>query len=85
MPRPIVELCTPVITAMTEERGVKVTDAFRRSPDRRRRIAEQVIEALITVPLLSPEKNSLLHADPHAGKSRSMTNSRARSSYSIGH
>jgi ubiquinone biosynthesis protein len=67
VPRPITELCTPVITAMTEERGVKVTDAFRRSPARRRRIAEQIIEALITVPLLSPEKNSLLHADPHAG------------------
>jgi ubiquinone biosynthesis protein len=67
VPRPITELCTPVITAMTEERGVKVTDAFRRSPDRRRRIAEQVIEALITIPLLSPERNSILHADPHAG------------------
>src|SRR6185369_2754729 len=44
VPRVIPELCTAQITAMTEEDGVKVTDACRRSPIRRERIAEQVIE-----------------------------------------
>ena len=33
VPGPIPQLSTPVVTAMTEERGVKVTDAFRRSAD----------------------------------------------------
>jgi predicted unusual protein kinase regulating ubiquinone biosynthesis (AarF/ABC1/UbiB family) len=52
---------------MTEETGVKVTDAFRRSPIRRSRIAEQLIEALIAVPLFSGQEYSVFHADPHAG------------------
>jgi len=67
VPRVIAPLCTAQITAMTEEDGVKVTDACRRSPIRRGRIAEQVIEALIAVPLFSREDPSVFHADPHAG------------------
>jgi ubiquinone biosynthesis protein len=67
VPRPIPQLCTPVITAMTEEQGVKVTSACRRSPAERRRIAEKIVEALIAVPLLAREESVLLHADPHAG------------------
>jgi len=67
VPCPITPLCTPVITAMSEERGVKVTQAFRRSPVRRRRIAEQIVEALVAVPLLAREESVLMHADPHAG------------------
>ena len=60
-------LCTAQITAMSEETGVKVTDAFRRSGLRRQGIAEALIEALIAVPLFSAEPNSTFHADPHAG------------------
>ncbi|HEY2014510.1 MAG TPA: AarF/UbiB family protein [Bryobacteraceae bacterium] len=67
VPRLITPLCTPRVTAMTEEAGVKVTEACRRSPIRRSRIAEQVIEALIAVPLFSRRDPSLFHADPHAG------------------
>ena len=67
VPRVIPSLCTAQITAMTEEDGVKVTDACRRSPIRRARIAEQVIEALIAVPLFSRSDPSVFHADPHAG------------------
>jgi ubiquinone biosynthesis protein len=67
VPRPILPLCTSVITAMTEERGVKVTDACRHFPIRRRRIAEQLIEALIAIPLFSREDVAVFHADPHAG------------------
>ena len=67
VPRPILPLCTGVITAMSEERGVKVTDACRRFPIRRRRIAEQLIEALIAIPLFSREDVAIFHADPHAG------------------
>jgi ubiquinone biosynthesis protein len=52
---------------MSEETGVKVTNACRRSPIRRSRIAEQLIEALISVPLLSAHQSSVFHADPHAG------------------
>jgi ubiquinone biosynthesis protein len=67
VPRLIPQLCSDRITAMSEETGVKVTDACRRSPVRRRRIARQLIEALIAVPLLSREDISVFHADPHAG------------------
>lgn len=67
VPKIIPALCTPAITAMTEETGVKVTDAFRRAPMRRRRVAEQLIEALIAVPLFSARDESSFHADPHAG------------------
>jgi len=67
VPRLIPQLCSNRVTAMSEETGVKVTDACRRSPIRRRRIASQLIEALIAVPLLSREDISVFHADPHAG------------------
>jgi len=67
VPLLIAPLSTSQITAMTEEDGVKVTDACRRSPIRRGRIAEQVIEALIAVPLFSRQDPSVFHADPHAG------------------
>jgi predicted unusual protein kinase regulating ubiquinone biosynthesis (AarF/ABC1/UbiB family) len=67
VPQLIAPLSTAQITAMTEEDGVKVTDACRRSPIRRGRIAEQVIEALIAVPLFSRQDPSVFHADPHAG------------------
>jgi ubiquinone biosynthesis protein len=60
-------LCTAQITAMTEENGVKVTEACPRSPIRRRQIAEQLIEALVAVPLFSRQDQAVFHADPHAG------------------
>jgi ubiquinone biosynthesis protein len=67
VPRLMTPLCTPQITAMSEERGVKVTEAFPKQPYQRMGVAEQLIEALIAVPLLSREKETILHADPHAG------------------
>ena len=67
IPRPIPPLCTGGITAMTAEDGVKVTEASRRSPIRRDRIAGQLIEALVAVPLFSREKQAVFHGDPHAG------------------
>jgi len=67
VPRLIEPLCTAIITAMSEETGVKVTDAARRFPVRRARIAGQVIEALLAVPLFSREDPAVFHADPHAG------------------
>ena len=67
VPRLVGPLCTPQITAMSEEHGVKVTEAFPKQPYQRQGVAEQLIEALIAVPLLSREKETILHADPHAG------------------
>ncbi len=67
VPRLIQPLCTGRLTAMSAESGVKVTEAFPRAPLRRNRIATQVIEALIAVPLLSRESAAVFHADPHAG------------------
>jgi ubiquinone biosynthesis protein len=67
VPRLIGPLCTPKVTAMSAEHGVKVTEAFPRAPLRRERIAAQVIQALIAVPLLSRDPSAVFHADPHAG------------------
>ena len=67
VPRLIAPLSTARVTAMSEESNVKVTDAFARSPIRRRRIPDQLIEALIAVPLFCREDAAVFHADPHAG------------------
>jgi ubiquinone biosynthesis protein len=68
VPRLIQRLCTSKITAMTEERGKKVTTAVARMPEgQRRRVSELLMEAFLAVPLFSSEKNAMFHADPHAG------------------
>jgi ubiquinone biosynthesis protein len=68
IPRIIPGLCTPTITALTEERGIKVTSAAARLPAaRRRKVAEQMVEALVAVPLLSSTHDAIFHGDPHAG------------------
>jgi len=68
IPRLIQPLCTSRITALTEERGIKVTNAAARLPvERRRKVAEQLIEALVAVPLLAAQEDAIFHGDPHAG------------------
>ncbi len=68
VPRLIQPLCTARITALTEEHGIKVTNAAARLPAaRRRKVAEQLVEALIAVPLLSTQEGAIFHGDPHAG------------------
>jgi ubiquinone biosynthesis protein len=67
VPRLIAPLCTPQITAMSRENGIKVTEAFRQQAYQRAEVADQLVEALIAVPLLSRETETVLHADPHAG------------------
>jgi len=67
VPRLVAALCTPEIIAMSEVPGIKVTEAFQQRPYWRRLVAEQLVEALVTVPLLSRESSVLFHADPHAG------------------
>jgi ubiquinone biosynthesis protein len=61
-------LCSSSITALTEERGIKVTNAAARLPaSQRRRVAEQLVEALVAFPLLSSREDVIFHGDPHAG------------------
>jgi ubiquinone biosynthesis protein len=68
VPRVIQPLCTPTVTALTEERGIKVTSAAARLPlSKRRRVAEQLVENLVAVPLLSASPAAIFHGDPHAG------------------
>jgi ubiquinone biosynthesis protein len=67
VPRVIAPLCAHDLTAMSAEAGVKVTEAFPRSPIRRARVAGQLIEALVAVPFFSREPDAVFHADPHAG------------------
>lgn len=68
VPKVIPPLCTDSITAMSAERGVKITQAVRgMTGAARRRIAVQVVQALIAAPMLSRSTNAVFHADPHAG------------------
>jgi ubiquinone biosynthesis protein len=68
VPRLIQPLCTPGITALSEERGIKVTDAAARtSLERRGEIVVRLIEALVLLPLLSSQEHAIFHGDPHAG------------------
>ena len=68
VPQLIRPLSTPRITALTEEFGIKVTNAAARlTPRGRRRIREQLIEALVAVPLLASQDDAVFHGDPHAG------------------
>jgi ubiquinone biosynthesis protein len=68
VPRLIPQLSTPTITAMTEEHGSKVTNAAARmQPRQRKKVAEQLLEALVAVPLFAAERESVFHGDPHAG------------------
>ncbi len=68
VPRLIAPLCTSNITALTEEHGIKVTNAAARLPaSRRTKIAELIVEALVAVPLLSSQESAIFHGDPHAG------------------
>jgi ubiquinone biosynthesis protein len=68
VPRLIRPLCTSKITAMTEERGKKITSAVARMPEwRRAPVAELLMEAFLAVPIFSSERDAMFHADPHAG------------------
>ena len=68
VPEAIRPLCTSNITALTEERGKKVTEAAKRLPMwRKLRLSEQLMEAFIAVPIFATESKALFHADPHAG------------------
>jgi ubiquinone biosynthesis protein len=68
IPRVIHPLCTSTVTALTEERGIKVTSATAHLPvSGRRQVAEHLVEALVAVPLLSAEQDAVFHGDPHAG------------------
>jgi ubiquinone biosynthesis protein len=68
VPRLIRPLCSSKITALTEERGIKVTNAAARlAVSQRRRVAEQLVEALVAFPLLSSREDVIFHGDPHAG------------------
>lgn len=68
VPRLIRTLSTANVTAMTEEAGAKVTASIARTSKRqRRRVAVELIDALVLVPLFSPEQEAIFHCDPHAG------------------
>jgi ubiquinone biosynthesis protein len=67
VPRLIPLLSKANITALTFERGRKVTEV-RGLPARLRvNVAERLAKALLAVPAFSREKDSIFHADPHAG------------------
>jgi len=68
VPRVIKPLCTRAITALTEEPGIKVTSAAARLPlSGRQKLAEQLVEALMAVPLFAATPDAIFHGDPHAG------------------
>ncbi len=67
VPRLLEALSTDNITALTHEKGVKVTQAVGRQSAPRARVAERLAEALVAVPALARQESALFHGDPHAG------------------
>jgi ubiquinone biosynthesis protein len=67
VPRVIRPLCTPIITAMSRENGLKITEARKVLSAGRRHVAERLAVAAMGSPALSLNSKSLFHADPHAG------------------
>ena len=67
VPRLIHQLSTSSITAMSFEDGVKVTEALRDNKRARIKLTEQMIDALIALPVFAKEERSFFHADLHAG------------------
>ncbi|MBL8659624.1 MAG: phosphotransferase [Rhodospirillales bacterium] len=58
---------TPRLTAMERIDGGKITDVADLPGSRRRRLAADIVAALIARPIWSEADASLFHADPHAG------------------
>lgn len=67
VPRVIPSLSTAAITALTFEKGKKVTDAHVVPAKLRLSVADRLAKALLALPALSRQKDSIFHADPHAG------------------
>lgn len=67
IPRLIPSLSTSTISALTFEKGRKVTAVHVLPGKRRVDVAERLTRALLAVPALSREEDSIFHADPHAG------------------
>ena len=61
------DCCTPRVTAMQRVWGQKVTDHQLANPADAKKLAEQIVEALIAKPIFSREPAALFHSDPHAG------------------
>jgi ubiquinone biosynthesis protein len=67
IPHLIPALSTATITAQSFEQGRKVTE-IRTLPNKLRLdVAEKLAKTLLAVPALSRERDSIFHADPHAG------------------
>lgn len=58
---------TPRLTAMERVDGGKITEVADLPDSRRRRIAADIVVALIARPIWAEAELSLFHADPHAG------------------
>jgi len=67
VPDLIPSLSTSIITALTFERGKKVTEAHVLPSKQRVKVAERLARALLAVPAFSRARDSIFHADPHAG------------------
>ena len=67
IPQVIPLLSTDTITALTFERGSKVTNIQTVPRKLRIGVADRLVKALLAVPALSREQDSIFHADPHAG------------------
>lgn len=67
VPSLIPQLSTDVVTAMSYERGCKVTQAFAGQLAKRKALANRLIDVLIARPMVDSREVALLHADPHAG------------------
>jgi len=67
IPQVIPILSTATVTALSFEKGRKVAEARVVPAKLRLSVADRMARALLAVPALSRAKESIFHADPHAG------------------
>lgn len=67
VPQLIPALATDTITALSFERGTKVTQVHRLPLSIRQKVAAHLASSLLGVPVLSGDTQPIFHADPHAG------------------
>lgn len=68
--------CTENITAMSHLEGRKITELTDATPIERQRLAEQIVESLLSNVVFARDADTLIHGDPHAGNLMRMQDGR---------
>ena len=63
----LMDLCTSRVTSMERVWGEKVTEHRFTTASDRYRLAEMIVDGMISQPIFSRQQQAMFHSDPHAG------------------